>query len=137
MGICESLVYNTLSVDVCQCKCQCVWKCVLGCERTCVYLSVAHTFQWRRQQSKVWTSHFAPLSLSVLPGDTGNLLGRSHREDQIRSRMETAQTGTQTLESNLSCYYGYMWFSKRKSHLGRQGLWRAKVLWTGTCTCIE
>lgn len=50
--------------------------------------------------------------------------------------METAQTGTQTLESNLSCYYGYMRFSRRKSHLGRQGLWCAKVLWMGTCVCM-
>lgn len=50
--------------------------------------------------------------------------------------METTQTGTQTLESNLSCYYGYMRFSRRKSHLGRQGLWCAKVLWMGTCVCM-
>lgn len=40
--------------------------------------------------------------------------------------METAQPGTQTLESNLSCYFGSMRFSKRKSHLGRQGLWCAE-----------
>lgn len=87
--------------------------------------------------AKVWTSHLAPLSLPVLPEDTGTYLEEVTGEDQIRSSMETAQTGTQTLESNLSCYYGYMWFSKRKSHLGRQGLWCAKVLWTGTCTCVE